>query len=174
MKRIFYYYIFFSLTLACSFKAIALVPLQGLIYGDVRDTKQYDPLSGVFSQDAISNPDQVNSVEETKFQEYIGLYKDGANLKNSCEQGSIFQYDSPWKEATAKRSIVSTLQYIGLDISLKAIVEYAKLLELPKENFDNIVENLITNTCSKNLSVYSIKLLRNNFKHYYENNTGFD
>lgn len=152
-----------------STQVLALVPIEGLLYGDIKDIQQFDPLSNIHSKDAVINKAQLTEYEIKKFKEYIGLYRQGSNLKFSCESKTGYQYSTPWKEALAKRSIASTLQYIGLDLSMKAIVKYAKLLELTDEEFTNISQNLITNTCTQNLSVYSIKLLKTNFKHLYEN-----
>ncbi len=154
--------------------AFALVPLEGLIYGDVKDIKQFDPLSGVFSDTAVVDKSLINDVERKKLEEYMGLYRQGTNLQFSCKNSNRIRYLNSWKESVAKRSIVSTLQYIGLDYSMRAIIEYMKKLEYTKDEFDNVVKNLVNNTCSKNLSIYSLKLLRNNFHHLYDTETGFN
>lgn len=154
--------------------AWALVPLEGLIYGDVKNIKQFDPLSGIFTRSAVVDKNLINEYETRKLQEYIGLYQQGANLKFRCENNSRIQYLNSWKESVAKRSVVSTLQYIGLDISMRAIIEYTKALEYTQDQFSNLVKNLVNNTCSQNLSIYSLKLLRNNFYHLYENGTDFN
>lgn len=153
----------------------ALVPLEGLIYGDVKDIKQFDPLSGVFSDSAIVDKSLENDLERTKLEDYMGLYKQGAKLQFTCQmnEGSSIRYLNSWKESVAKRSVVSTLQYIGIDHSMRAIVEYMKTLEYSKKEFDNVVKNLVNNTCSKNLSIYSMKLIKNNFYNMYETSTGF-
>jgi hypothetical protein len=158
----------FLIFLFLSSYASALVPLEGLILGDVKDIKQFDPLSKVHSKNSIMDKSKLNDFELERFKKYIGLYREGSNLKDSCEYSSEYTYSSKWKETQAKRTIVSTLQYIGLDISLKAIVKYMKLLEYSEEEFTNLTSNLINNTCSENLSVYSLKLLKTNFKHFYK------
>lgn len=153
--------------------AFALVPLEGLIFGNVKDIKQFDPLSGVFSDSAIVDKSLLTELERKKIEEYMGLYKQGANLKFRCQNDNRIRYLNSWQESVAKRSIVSTLQYIGLDISMRAIIEYMKSLDYTKAEFNNVVKNLVNNTCSKNLSIYSLKLLRNNFFHLYETKTKF-
>jgi hypothetical protein len=152
-----------------SFNAFALIPLQGLLYGDVSDTYQQDPLAGISSIKSVSDESLVSSETIKSFKEYSGFYQQGANLKNSCQFFQEYKYATPFEESQAKRTIVSTLQYIGLDLTMKAIVEYSKLLEFDSDSFNNLVENLIENTCSKNTTVYSLKLLKDNFKHLYEN-----
>jgi hypothetical protein len=161
-KGIFLIFIFLSSS------AYALVPLEGLILGDVQGIKQFDPLSKVHTKNSIPDKSKLNDFELERFKKYIGLYRQGANLKFSCDYSSKPTYATSWNEAQAKRTIVSTLQYIGLDTSMKAIVKYMKLLEYSEEEFNNLSDNLITNTCSKNLSVYSLKLLKLNFKHLYK------
>ena len=159
------------LTLIFASSTIALVPLEGLLYGDVTEISQNDPLMGVFSNDAVANPLLLSSQKTASFKEYLGLFQQGKNLKNSCSFISSFRYSTPWKEKQAKRTIASTLQYIGIDQTMKAIVEYVKLLDFTEDEFTKLSTNLISITCSKNLSLYSIKLLKDNFKNLYDNHT---
>jgi len=161
-KGIFLIFLFFSSSI------YALVPLEGLILGDVKDIRQFDPLSKVHSKNSIIDKSKINEFELDRFKKYIGLYRQGANLKFSCDYESKHTYASSWSKSQAKRSIVSTLQYVGLDTSMKAIVKYLKLLEYTEEEFNKLSTNLITNTCSKNLTVYSIKLLKANFRNLYK------
>jgi hypothetical protein len=154
-------------------QAKALIPLEGLILGNVKDIQQYDPLQGVFSRYTMVDPDKMDEQELKRLQEYVGLFRQGANLKFACEYRDYYTYATQWDEANARRSIAATLQYVGLDISMRAIIEYSKKLELSEDEFKNIVDNLLENTCSKNISVYSIRLLRNNFFHLYNTSTNF-
>ena len=146
-----------------------LVPLEGLLYGDVKDISQVDPMENVHSENAVLDINMLNAKTKKSFRENNGLYQEGANLVKSCEFNKKFKYQSAWQQKQAKRTIVSTLQYIGLDITMKAIVEYVKLLEFDESEFQNLYSNLITNTCSPNITVYSKKLLLNNFKFLYKN-----
>ncbi|MCB0745625.1 MAG: hypothetical protein KDC67_17100, partial [Ignavibacteriae bacterium] len=148
-------------------KANALIPLEGIIFGQVEDTKQYDPLKSVLNKNLQGNSDNSS---EGKY--YYGLYQQGSELLGYCEQNPTTKFDSIWSQANAARSVAATLQYIGLDISLKKLVSYAKKLEFSNQEFDNFASNLIEDTCSKNISVYSIKLLKSNFN--YEWMTGED
>lgn len=143
----------------------ALVPLEGIIYGDVRDIAQNDPFAGMLSTRYFDgNIDDKNTAMVLY---YTALLKQGINLKNSCEGVDNSSYSSFWKEDNAKRSVVAALQYIGLDLTLKAIIEYAKLVELSESEYKNLYTNLMKNSCSKNLSVYSLKLLESNFKYQW-------
>lgn len=147
----------------------SLVPLEGIIFGDVQDVQQYDPFSGVLSFDY--NIEKNDKYESEKIQYYYALYKQGTNLKNQCEKDPKTNYPDQWQKAIATRSIAATLQYIGLDLSLKAIAKYSKKLEYSKKEFERLSSNLMTTTCSKNLSVYSLKLLRDNFSKEWERNS---
>ena len=147
--------------------AFALVPVEGLILGRVDGTKQTDPFAKMltyrFTEKTVKSTDEIN------IERYIGLYRQGLTLKNQCDKSQTIRYSSDWKEASAKRSFAATLQYIGLDISLKAIVEYARKFEYTQVQFKNLADNLVRNYCNPNLSVYSLKLLRNNFDYFWKN-----
>lgn len=162
------------LTLIYSVNIFALVPLEGVIYGDVKNILQFDPLRDIYSDSAVTEGELLSDKERAKLEVYNGLYRQGANMKFRCEQKSPIRYNSTWEEETAKRSVVGTLQYIGLDLSMRAIIEYSKQLEYSTAEFNNLVNNLIKNTCSQNLTVYSHKLLLNNFHHLYKNGTNFN
>lgn len=166
-----FYVLFYSLVIGFSITGHTLVPLEGLIYGDVKDIKQYDPLSNIHSKNSVVDRSKLSEFELDRFKKYIGLYRQGANLKFSCDFSSEYSYSTKWQERQAKRTIVSTLQYLGLDISIKAIVKYMKMLEFSEEQFNNLTTNLVNNTCSKNISTYSIKLIKANFKHLYHSDS---
>jgi hypothetical protein len=158
--------IFFLLLLAQL--AFALVPLEGIVYGDISDVRQYDPLRGLFNSSIVYENKSYTSAQVEKLEKYKSLHDQALNLKFSCEQERFYTYESVWKEALAKRSVVATLQYIGLDITTKAITKYAKNFNIEKDEFKNLVNNLVVNNCSKNLSVFSHKLLKDNFYRIYE------
>lgn len=146
----------------------ALVPLEGIVYGDISDVRQYDPLRGLFNDSILFQNKSVNQFQREKIELYKAIQDQALNLVNSCEQERFYTYQSVWDEALAKRSVVSTLQFIGLNITTKAIVKYAKSFNIDENGFKNLVNNLLGNSCSKNLSVFSKKLLRNNFMAFYE------
>lgn len=157
MKRV----IFFLFIYHCS-AALALVPLEGILFGSVEDTKQSDPLVSI-----LNNNLTVNGKESAQ-KYYYGLFKQGSELLNYCEKGPELRYDNVWQRSIATRSIIGTLQYIGLDLSLKSIASYARKLEYSAEDYEKLYSNLIVNTCSKNLSVYSLKFLKQNFAYEWK------
>lgn len=159
--------------MALSLWAHALAPLDGLIKGDVSEIVQYDPLENLFSKQFFSADGKEQSFQRVKLEFYKGMFNQGAALVNTCDVERFHSYRDQWSEESAKRSIVANLQYLGLDVSSRAIVEYAKSFKLEDDEFKNIVDNLVTNTCSNNISVFSKKLLRDNFQRMWEGETKF-
>ncbi|MEX0797988.1 MAG: hypothetical protein WEB87_02835 [Bacteriovoracaceae bacterium] len=151
----------------------ALAPLQGLVKGDAQDIGQYDPLENILTRQFVSDKKPINKREKEKLELYKGAFKQGANLVNTCAVERFYTYPAFWAEESAKRSVAATLQYIGLDYATRAIVEYTKAFKLESKEFDNMVSNLVVNNCSENISVFSKKLLKNNFYHLKEKRTSF-
>lgn len=179
--KLFYWVIFIF-----PFHANALIGLENLQYIQGNELFNYNLLDRD-SQTSITNisnktkrkkstsdSEKLQSAELVKIRDYQKLYNEAEKLKLTCDYRSDYRYANMRQEANARRSVVSTLQYLGLDISLKAIVKYSKLLDLSKDEFDNIVENLLQNNCSQNISVFSIKLLRKKFYYYYHNEDAAD
>jgi hypothetical protein len=147
--------------------AWALSPIDGVILGEVKDLKQYDPLGQIYTI-----PKNIVDQENYRLKIYHSFLLNGQNLSNKCESIPEFRYNSSWNEAQAKRAVASTLQYIGLDLTVKAIAEYSKILELTEDQYDLLVDNLVNKYCSKNLTVYSLKLIKNNLiDSFYEKNS---
>lgn len=140
--------------------AFGLVPIEGLIFGDVKNIQQYDPFRGMLSYNYSS--DDSNKSENLKLQYYQALYRQGIELDNSCQNSDRLQYSSSLNKQNAAKSVAATLQYIGIDITVKAIAAYAKKLELNNVQYSNLVQNLVKNSCSKNMTVYSVKLVEEN------------
>lgn len=160
MKSILIGYLLFLST-----TVFALVPVEGILLGEAVNEYQQDPLNFIFSDIY----DKSMAGENTKLRLYQSTYESGALLKESCSLYSPPTYASTWMEKQAKRSMVSTVQYIGLDSSVKAIGAYAKKLELSEEAFQKLSNNLIKNYCSKNITVFSIKRLEQALNYYYKN-----
>ncbi len=152
----------------------ALMPLRGIIYGNVKDDQLYDPLNNIFEHRYESIDEKKMSLVDLKIYDYLALLTEGENLKNSCEKN----FDSPsylnqWEEIRAKRGVVSTFQYISLDVLTRAIAKYARELNWSKPEYSNLVSNLTQKMCSQNLSVYSLKLLQDNLMAKFEGENGY-
>jgi hypothetical protein len=145
--------------------AWALIPAEGLLMGEASPELQTDPLRLIFN-------DRYNKslqAENKKVRLYEKLYQDGTYLKESCHQLTQSAYSTSWMEKQAKRSAASTLQYIGLDTSIKAIAAYAKLLEMSEADYQNLSSNLVNGFCSQNVTVFSLKRIRESLNYYYKN-----
>jgi hypothetical protein len=140
----------------------ALAPVESLVLGDFSENyteSETDPLNYVFSKGKI---DSNQSEFKKELAYYRGFYDEGKNILNYCKTTRPIRYSSEWEKLQVKRSLMSEIQYIGLDIASRALPQYAKALDFTKEEFTNLVDGLVGNFCSANLSVISKKELRNN------------
>ena len=153
--------------------AQSLVPLEGLLYGNVADIKQYDPFVGMLNSN-YTPLDQKEGKEKAKLTRYLALYQQGMELVNHCEATERAEYSNKNSEDSALRSTLANMQYIGLDYTIRNIVNYAKLLEYDENSFTNLYENLISNSCSQNITIFSHKMMKVNFKHFWKNGTELD
>ncbi len=154
IKFVGYYFLFFS------FSINALVPIEGIILGHENNQTQ------VTSND-IYNESQ--NEENKKMKLYEATYKSGESLFESCRYLGKGFYSTFWDELQAKRAVVATLQYIGLDTSIKALGAYARSLNISQGEFTHLKKNLIHNYCSKNLTVLSLRNVNKSFDYYYKN-----
>ncbi len=165
----------FLLTIFLSVNAWSLTALDGVIYGKVDKDKQYDPLAFIFEKKHETLARENISYNDLKLYDFVGMFVEGENLKNTCEkQLPEGRYLTSWQDEQARRAVVSTFQYISLDVLTRAIGKYAQTLKWSDEQFKGLSNNLINNYCSKNLTVYSLRLLKNNLeekfssKNYYQ------
>ncbi|MFY7991890.1 MAG: hypothetical protein ACOVP4_01245 [Bacteriovoracaceae bacterium] len=142
----------------------ALVPLEGIVLGGVKKDLQFDPLTLIMEPPKAM--DSSSSAQQLAL--YLAHYQEGVNLQESCQFITPPKYDSSWKEDQARRAVVATVQYIGLDTTSRAIGAYAKKLEIDQEQYSKLVDHLVGNFCSENITVYSKKLIKDNLQSLYE------
>jgi hypothetical protein len=147
------------------FSAHALVPVEGIIMGQAESELQSDPLLAIFSDIY----DKTQFGENKKLKLYHSTYSNGQNLEESCHHLAAPTYSTIWQEKQARRSLAATLQYIGLDTSIKAIGAYAKKLDLNSENFKILSNNLVKNYCSKNVTIFSLSKIEKSLQYYFDN-----
>lgn len=150
-------YIFFSLYFL-SFKALSLVALEGSILGPVDHSIQYDPFKTI-----------LEKVEIEPHSLRFKNLKDGFYFKNKCESIGASRYSSEATKSSAIITFAANLQYYGLDLVVKNIAKYAQVLHVEKNDYESLVHNLVQNYCSKNISVYSLKLIEKNLFYYFNN-----
>ncbi|WP_408096217.1 hypothetical protein ACJVC5_14350 [Peredibacter sp. HCB2-198] len=148
-----------------SFSAQALVPVEGILMGEAQTEIQTDPLQKVFSDIY----DKSKEGENKKVKLYQSTYESGQLLVESCGYLAPSTYATPWQEKQAKRAVAATLQYIGIDTTIKAIGAYAKKMEINEGDYKRLTNNLLKNYCSKNLTIFSLRNLEQSFQHYYQN-----
>ena len=159
MKRIFFLIVTVCFALP---EANALIAVESLILGNMSEDlvlNRNDPLHTIFKQ---ITPITTKAGDEEKLQFYRAYLNEGLNLKNSCSAKADSTYPTEWEKEQVMRSLFAQLQYIGLDITVAAMARYARYLEFSDSEYEIFVNNLVDGNCSKNISVISIKELRNN------------
>lgn len=145
-------------------KVYALTPVESLVLGNFSEEyseSKSDPLSYVFSRDASVKNSSIEYRKELAI--YRGFYEEGKNATNYCKVNRPIKYATEWEKVQVKRSTLSLIQYIGLDLTTRALPQYAKALEFSRDEYINLVDGLVGNFCSTNLSVISKRELTNNF-----------
>ena len=94
---------------------------------------------------------------------YRIFYVEGENLAKACETTPKVYYASSFEQNSVETSIVATLQKIIFEQTIPAIEKYSKELDLSDEEYFNMVDNLISRSCSENLSVISHRRLKKKF-----------
>lgn len=148
-----------------SFSLFAMVPVEGILMGEANTEYQHDPLNMIFR----NLYDKTQEGENQKFRLYQQMVAKKDYLTEACSIYHKPNYATPWQEKQAKRAVVSTLQYIGLDTSIKAIGAYAHKMEMTDSSYQRLTNNLVKNYCSKNVTVYSIKRIQDALKFYFTN-----
>lgn len=145
----------------------ALVPLEGLVLGQVSRDLQPDPMENAFST-AIDQPGYDREAHKL----YRRYYQDAWELQQSCSYIGKATYANPQSQTIARRTMVASLQYIGLDATVKAIGQYARTLQMQADEYALLVENLMKGSCSPNLSVYGLRLIKQNLLAAFETDSG--
>jgi hypothetical protein len=154
--------------------AYALAPIESLVLGNFAENyseNKTDPLNYIFMRDKTSVGKPLSDKRELAL--YRGFYEEGKNLSNYCKENRPIRYATEWHKVQVMRSLLSEIQYIGLDMTSRALPKYARALEFTKEEYTHLVDNLVGNYCSSNLSVISKKELKNNMMLKFEKENNF-
>jgi len=141
-----------------------IVPIEDVLLGSALEDGKFDPLGSIFKKINKTQTEEVRKLRSFYFKT-----NEAENLKNSCELYQGIDFASTWQEKQAQRSITSTLQWIGLEITSKAIGALANELQMDKTEFSRLSSNLVKNYCSKNISVISLKNLEEKLFKFFEN-----
>lgn len=155
-------------------KTYALAPVESLVLGNFSEEyseNKSDPLNYVFSRDTTIKNSSLEYKKELAV--YRGFYEEGKNTANYCREDHPIRYAIEWEKVQVKRSTMALIQYIGLDLITRALPQYAKALEYTRDEYVNMVDGLVGNYCSTNLSVISKRELLNNFLLKYDKENTF-
>jgi len=157
-------------------QAYALVPIESIILGTFSEEYKdelSDPLDYIFKIDTKADEDKL-----TNYREYLalyrGFYEEGIALDNRCKERPTALYGKPFQKDQVTRSVIASLQFVGLDIMSRAIPEYAKYFEFTEDEYSNLVEKIVGNWCSQNITIISLKALKNNFKSKFKSGTDYE
>lgn len=152
-------------------KSYGLVPMESLVLGKLNPNeiqKPNDPLNYILLNRGLNLSSNENDKKSLGI--YRGFYQEGEELENFCRRGGNYiQFPTPWQESQATRFLTSTFQYVSLDFVIRALASYAKYFEFSDQEMENFSESLSTNYCSQNISVISIKEIKNNLLNEFKN-----
>ncbi|MDD4973498.1 MAG: hypothetical protein PHY93_04065 [Bacteriovorax sp.] len=155
----------------------ALAPIESLVLGNFSESyseNESDPLNYVFARDKYQNKDRsTNAGHKRELALYRGFYEEGKNTLNYCKGNREIRYSTEWQKVQVMRSMLSEIQYIGLDITSRALPQYAKALEFTRDEYNNLITGLVGNYCSANLSIISKKELLNNLLVKFDKENNF-
>lgn len=95
---------------------------------------------------------------------YRAFYIEGENLKNFCAASPKVYYKNRFEKNSVATSIAATLQWSIIKNTIGAIRSYTKALEISDSGYEQIGKNLISSSCSQNISVVSHRRLTKMFK----------
>jgi hypothetical protein len=161
--------------LLISHDAAAITPLKSLIFGDLTNRyieKIQDPLDYIFR---IQTVEQVKSLSTVRSELalYRGFLEEGVSLDNFCKAEPSIEYSSIRNKNLATRSLLTNLQYIGLDLTSRALGKYSQYFDFTVEDHKNMIDGLVGNYCSQNISVISVNAIKDNLYLKFEKDNLF-
>jgi len=151
-------------------RADALTPLESIILGDLSSyykEEQTDPMSFLF---AINENDLDSRRRAVGHRRRLNLTRalinQGKNLELSCQKHTHkLYYAKDWDFEQAKRSTIASMQFLGLDLTVRALAKYAQHFEYTEDQFKKFSERLVNESCSANMTLIS----RTQLKKYFFN-----
>lgn len=159
--------------------AQALVPLESLIFGDLSEyykNERVDPISYVFSMTKnleAKEPASQLSQAKRNLALYRGFYQEGQNLENYCRRKPQMNYATKFEQDQVIRSVLASIQFISLDLSTRALAQYARELNFTPSEYQNMVDSITGQYCSTNISIISLKQLKLNMKQLFQSDEAF-
>lgn len=151
------------------------MPLENLVLGDFSDYYRNEvagALSYLYSQSReLTTPEDGKGNFTNHL--YRAFYDSGRDLELFCRSLPVAEYSSVWAKEQAKRSSLATLQFLGLDVTIRAMAKYAQYFEFSNDEYENLIDNYVGNYCSSNLTIISIKELKKNMMIHFEEDSAF-
>ncbi len=139
---------------------MAMIPLESLLLGDF--SQQYtqeenDPINYVFqqSQSLLGKRDHLRALGI-----FRGYYEEGDNYNRACKETTAIRYPSYYDKETAKRVVMTSLQYVGLDLAMRSMGTLARQLNWEKKEFQNLADSLVGGYCSQNITLMSVRQIK--------------
>lgn len=181
---------FFLVLFVLSFNTFGLTPLENVILGNF-SMQEYqestNSIESLFLQFEDRNK-ELSTLKRPMGMEFypgmsnrelfrhrikLGLFRgfteEGYNLENKCKRGGSLRYPVPSERLQVRRAFLATMQYLVLDQTTKYLPLYAKYFEFNKSDYKNMVDGLIRNHCSQNLTTLSLRQLKNNMMRRFDN-----
>ena len=99
--------------------------------------------------------------EREKLALYRGLAEEGKRLDHFCrESRPTIHYGDTWTLDQALRSTMATVQLLGLETTIEALAKYAEYFQFSPTEYGHLVDNLVGNFCSKNITVMGLGEIR--------------
>ena len=148
-------------------QAFALRPIDSLIFGPNKKPEK-DPLNFVFYEEENTENQSSELSYKKRLSLYSGYIHEGQNLKNRCDKKfTPLRYKSSTEYNEVKRSYLTTLQETGLTLAVTFLPHYADYFEFTKSEYKTMVDNLVGNYCSQNLSFISLRELKKVMMNHY-------
>lgn len=167
----------------------ALVPLENVLLGNYQIDayeETSDPLSALFrdyddslqNQTELKKPigmsEELSLTDRELFRSRIklglfrGYIEEGFNLETQCKTRPEISYATLEDKTQAMRAYLATIQYLTLDLTTHYLPLYAKFFEFSEDDYTNLVNNLVGNFCSQNLTTLSLRQLKLNMIQRYK------
>ncbi len=154
----FYRFLLLIFLLSSGFNLWALMPIEQLISSPYNVKHLSSPVESVFKNSSNVVVKQIE--ERRKLFDFIAFYREGDRLQRHCVRSTKPIYRSSWERVQKKRTILANLQYVALESVASALAQYAKDFEFSREQFRNMADGLVSNYCSKNTTIRSLKYLK--------------
>ena len=118
------------------------------------------PFRDVFSSTRL---EEGNQWEREILMKSLAYWQEGENLLNRCQSYTWLEHLGTREREEVLHTMMAAYQALGIDITTRAIVEYVKTLKWPSEKRHNLYQNLVQQYCSPNISLISLRGLREGF-----------